>query len=81
VPFLVRLGRKTVSTIKLNTALAILTNLVFIGLALAGLSSHALAIFADVGVMVLVILNSLRLLTFETTEERRTTTRQAERHL
>ena len=64
VPFLVRLGRKTVSTIKLNTALAILTKVVFIGLALAGLSSLALAIFADVGVTVLVILNSLRLLKY-----------------
>ena len=64
-----------------HTALAILTNLVFIGLALAGLSSLALAIFADVCVTVLVILNSLRLLKFETTEERRTTTRQAERGL
>lgn len=66
VPFLVRLGRRTVSTIKLNTALAIGTKLVFIGLAIAGLSSLALAIFADVGVTVIVILNSLRLLRFET---------------
>jgi Cd2+/Zn2+-exporting ATPase len=66
VPFLVRLGRKTISTIKINTALAIGTKLVFVGLAVAGLSSLALAIFADVGVTVIVILNSLRLLRFET---------------
>jgi Cd2+/Zn2+-exporting ATPase len=65
VPYLVRLGRRTVSTIKINTALAIGVKLVFIGLAIAGLSSLALAIFADVGVTVLVILNSLRLLRFE----------------
>ncbi len=65
VPYLVRLGRRTVSTIKINTAFAIGTKLVFIGLAIAGLSSLALAIFADVGVTVLVILNSLRLLRFE----------------
>ena len=65
VPYLVRLGRRTISTIKINTALAIGTKLVFIGLAIAGLSSLALAIFADVGVTVLVILNSLRLLRFE----------------
>lgn len=65
VPYLVRLGRRTVSTIKINTAFAIATKLVFIGLAIAGLSSLALAIFADVGVTVLVILNSLRLLRFE----------------
>lgn len=66
VPYLVRLGRRTISTIKLNTTLAIGTKLVFIGLAIAGLSSLALAIFADVGVTVIVILNSLRLLRFET---------------
>ena len=65
VPYLVRLGRRTVATIKINTALAIGVKLIFIGLAIAGLSSLALAIFADVGVTVLVILNSLRLLRFE----------------
>lgn len=65
VPYLIRLGRRTISTIKINTALAIGTKLVFVGLAVAGLSSLALAIFADVGVTVLVILNSLRLLRFE----------------
>lgn len=65
VPYLVRLGRRTISTIKINTALAIGTKLVFIALAIAGLSSLALAIFADVGVTVVVILNSLRILRFE----------------
>ena len=71
VPYLVRLGRRTVSTIKINTALAIGTKLIFIGLAIAGLSSLALAIFADVGVTVLVIVNSLRLLRFEVDHSRR----------
>ena len=65
VPYLIRLGRRTIATIKINTALAIGTKLIFIGLAIAGLSSLALAIFADVGVTVIVILNSLRLLRFE----------------
>ena len=65
IPYLVRLGRKTISTIKLNTTVAIATKLVFIILAIFGLSSLALAIFADVGVTVLVILNSLRLLNFK----------------
>ena len=62
IPYLVRLGRKTISTIKFNTAFAVATKLVFVALAILGLSSLALAIFADVGVTVLVILNSLRLL-------------------
>jgi Cd2+/Zn2+-exporting ATPase len=65
IPFLVRLGRRAIATIKINTALAIGTKLIFIVLAIAGLSNLALAIFADVGVTVLVILNSLRLLRFE----------------
>jgi len=65
IPYLVRLGRRTIATIKLNTALAVATKLVVIVLAIAGLSSLALAIFTDVGVTVIVILNSLRLLRFE----------------
>jgi Zn2+/Cd2+-exporting ATPase len=65
VPYLIRLGRRAVATIRLNTALAVVTKLLFVVLAVAGLSSLALAIFADVGVTVLVILNSLRLLKFE----------------
>ena len=65
IPYLVRLGRRAIQTIKINTAAAIATKLVFVVLALFGLSSLAMAIFADVGVTVLVILNSLRLLRFE----------------
>lgn len=65
IPYLIALGRKTISTIKLNTAMAVVIKLVFVGLALAGMSNLVLAIFADVGVTVLVILNSLRLLRFD----------------
>ena len=65
IPYLVRLGRKTISTIKINTTLAVATKLVFIILAIFGVSSLTMAIFADVGVTVLVILNSLRLLNFK----------------
>lgn len=65
IPFLIALGRKTISTIKINTSLAVITKLAFVALALAGISSLALAIFADVGVTVLVILNSLKLLRFD----------------
>lgn len=62
IPFLVKLGKKTIRTIQLNTGLAIAVKLVFICLALAGMSQLALAIFADVGVTLIVILISLRLL-------------------
>lgn len=62
IPFLVRLGRKTLRTIKINTTLAISIKLIFITLALFGMSNLALAIFADVGITLIVILISLRLL-------------------
>ena len=65
IPYLVRLGRQAILTIKINTTAAIATKLIFIILAIFGLSSLAMAIFADVGVTVLVILNSLRLLNFK----------------
>ena len=62
IPFLVRLGRKTLRTIKINTTLAISIKLIFITLALFGMSNLALAIFADVGITLIVIMISLRLL-------------------
>ncbi len=64
LPFLVRLGQKCQQKIRFNVTAAIIIKLLFIGLALSGHSNLALAIFADVGVTVLVILNSLRLYSF-----------------
>ncbi len=61
IPFLIKLGKKTLQTIRLNIFLAIAIKIIFISLALFGMSNLALAIFADVGVTVIVILNSLRL--------------------
>ncbi len=65
IPYLVALGRRTISTIRFNTILAVSVKLVFVVLAVLGMSSLALAILADVGVTVLVILISLRLLNFK----------------
>jgi Cd2+/Zn2+-exporting ATPase len=62
IPFLVRLGRRTIKTIQINTGLAITVKALFITLALFGLTNLASAIFADVGVTLIVILISLRLL-------------------
>jgi len=78
IPFLVALGRQTISTIQLNTAVAVATKLLFVGLALAGISSLALAIFADVGVTVLVILNSLRLTRFNPAASMESLTRKSD---
>lgn len=65
IPFLIRLSRKTVSTIKLNTIAAIAVKLIFITLAFFGYSHLVFAIAADVGVTLVVILISLRLMSFE----------------
>ena len=62
IPFLIQLGRKAIQTIKFNTFLAITVKMIFIFLALAGLSNLAMAIFADVGMTLIVIFVSLRLL-------------------
>jgi Cd2+/Zn2+-exporting ATPase len=61
VPYLVKLGRKVVAKIRFNTVFAVLIKFLFLSLALTGMSSLVLAIFADVGVTVLVVLNSLQL--------------------
>ena len=60
-PFLIRLIKKTVSTIKINTIGAIAVKVIFIALAFAGYSNLVFAIAADVGVTLVVILLSLRL--------------------
>jgi Cd2+/Zn2+-exporting ATPase len=62
IPYLVSLGRRTMRIIQVNTIGAVAVKFFFIGLALAGWPNLALAIFADVGMTLLVILNSLRLM-------------------
>ncbi len=65
LPYLIRLSRKTVKTIKQNTMGAILVKILFILLAFFGYSNLVLAIAADVGVMLIVVLISLRLMSFK----------------
>ncbi|NNE98719.1 MAG: cation-translocating P-type ATPase [Pyrinomonadaceae bacterium] len=65
IPFLIALGRKTISTIRFNTVLAVGIKIIFVLLAIFGMSNLALAILADVGVTIVVILISLRLLNFQ----------------
>ena len=64
LPFLIRLGRKTLKTIKINTVGAIVVKVLFITAAFFGFSNLVLAITADVGVTLAVILISLRLMKF-----------------
>lgn len=64
IPWLIRLGRRCVRTIRFNVVAAVMVKALFMILAVSGLSNLALAIFADVGMTVIVILNSLRLFSF-----------------
>jgi Cd2+/Zn2+-exporting ATPase len=64
IPYLVSLARKCTATIKFNVMLAIITKLTFLMLAIGGISSLSMAIFADVGVTLIVVVNGLTLFRF-----------------
>jgi len=61
IPDVVKLGKRTLGTIKVNVALAVGSKLVFVGLAIFGMANLGVAIATDTGVAILVILNGLRL--------------------
>jgi len=62
LPWVVRHSRKTLSLIRQNIVLALVTKAVVLGLAVCGLANLWMAIGADVGTSLLVTLNALRLL-------------------
>jgi Cd2+/Zn2+-exporting ATPase len=62
VPYLLRLGRRTVSNVRTNIAVALGLKALFLGLAVAGLATLWMAVVADMGASLLVIGNGLRLL-------------------
>lgn len=64
IPFLIRLCRATVNRIRINTIGAILVKLIFVSLAISGYSNLVMAITADVGVTLVVILTSLNLVKY-----------------
>jgi Cd2+/Zn2+-exporting ATPase len=64
IPQLIHLARKTVKTIRWNTFSAIAVKIIFILLAFFGYSNLVLAITADVGLTLAVILISLRLASY-----------------
>ncbi len=65
LPQLFLLGKRTVALIKTNIIFAFGVKIVFLGLALAGYSTIWMAVAADMGASLAVILNSLRLLRHE----------------
>jgi Cd2+/Zn2+-exporting ATPase len=62
IPTLMRLSRQTRRTLTVNITLAIGIKVVFFGLALAGVATLWMAVFADMGASLLVAMNGLRLL-------------------
>ena len=63
IPQAIRLARATIQTIRFNVALALIAKLVFLVLVVTGHANLVMAIAADSGVAILVILLSLRLFT------------------
>ena len=61
LPGTLRLGRHTRIIIATNVAFAVLVKLTFLGLAAAGMATLWMAVFADVGATMIVILNAMRL--------------------
>jgi Cd2+/Zn2+-exporting ATPase len=64
LPFLFALGRKAMSVVKQNIALALSLKLVFLALSLMGHATLWMAVLADDGAALAVIANGLRLLSF-----------------
>jgi Cd2+/Zn2+-exporting ATPase len=62
LPFVLRLSRKALATIKLNIWFAILVKLIAVAMVFPGWLTLWLAILADTGAALIVILNSMRLL-------------------
>ncbi|MCL6087095.1 MAG: cation-translocating P-type ATPase [Actinobacteria bacterium] len=61
IPYIIKLGKKAVGIIRFNIIIAITVKFIFLMLAALGLSNLSLAIFSDVGITILVIINGLRL--------------------
>jgi Zn2+/Cd2+-exporting ATPase len=64
LPYLVALGRYAMRIIRQNIALALALKIIFLVLSIAGISTLWMAILADDGAALAVILNGLRVLTF-----------------
>ncbi|WP_131107984.1 heavy metal translocating P-type ATPase [Pseudomonas sp. Sample_10] len=62
IPAFIQLSRQTSSILKQNIALALVIKAIFLGVTFAGLATMWMAVFADMGVSLLVVFNGLRLL-------------------
>ncbi|WP_395604558.1 heavy metal translocating P-type ATPase [Pseudomonas sp. B21128] len=62
IPAFISLSCNTASILKQNIALALVIKAIFLGVTFAGLATMWMAVFADMGVSLLVVFNGLRLL-------------------
>ncbi|WP_241190419.1 heavy metal translocating P-type ATPase [Pseudomonas chlororaphis] len=62
IPAFVRLSRQTSNILVQNIALALVIKAIFLGVTFFGLATMWMAVFADMGVSLLVVFNGLRLL-------------------
>lgn len=65
LPFTIQLSKKTLAIIKQNIAFALIVKLIALLLVIPGWLTLWIAIFADIGATLLVVLNSLRLVKFK----------------
>ena len=66
IPRLIKISRKTKRIALGNIIFALVTKVLFLTLGAIGVTGMLLAVFADVGVTLIAILNSLRVLTYKT---------------
>jgi len=64
LPFAIRLSRRAARIVRANIAFSLLIKLVFLALAIGGISTLWLAVLADTGASLVVTLNGLRMLAF-----------------
>jgi len=62
IPAFIRLSRDTSAVLKQNIALALVIKVIFLIVTFAGMATMWMAVFADMGVSLLVVFNGLRLL-------------------
>jgi len=62
IPAFIQLSRQTSSILKQNIALALVIKAIFLGVTFFGFATMWMAVFADMGVSLLVVFNGLRLL-------------------
>ncbi|WP_253912193.1 heavy metal translocating P-type ATPase [Pseudomonas sp. CVAP len=62
IPAFIRLSRQTSNILTQNIALALIIKAIFLGVTFVGLATMWMAVFADMGVALLVVFNGLRLL-------------------